>query len=61
LDCIPELTPVAGKSGTLLAKRMAAIINNEEKDMNNLPMKLSMCYNTIPTTIYTFPEYGYIV
>lgn len=43
---VPELTPTAIKAGILLARRL--FINS--KDL--------MDYRTVPTTVFTYPEYG---
>lgn len=52
LDCshagVPELTPVAIRSGVLLARRLAHVSN------------VKMNYKTIPTTVFTPIEYGTI-
>jgi thioredoxin reductase (NADPH) len=43
---VPELTPVAIRSGVLLARRLAGTSNEK------------MNYKSIPTTIFTPIEYG---
>lgn len=61
MDGIDELTPVAGKSGILLAKRLAKLEEKEYSgDFENMPNHMFMDYDKIPTTIYTWPEYGLV-
>ena len=59
---VPELMPVAQKSGKLLAKRIHLRLNNkdlkiEEKDILK---QWSTDYNLIPTTVFSPTEYSFI-
>ena len=59
LEGVPELMPVAQKSGKLLAKRINERIKgnmNESEILNNF----SMDYDHIPTTVFSNIEYSFV-
>ena len=55
VEGIPELMPVAQKSGKKLAHRLAAKVKNAEETIRQADF---MDYNLIPTTIFSKTEYS---
>jgi len=53
---VPELTPVANKSGVLLAKRIKCLKENNG-DISKCK-HFALDYNDYPTTIFTPLEYS---
>ncbi|CAK65577.1 unnamed protein product (macronuclear) [Paramecium tetraurelia] len=58
LNGIPELTPVASKSGQLLAKRIQLLIKGSYSKQEYENTKLE--YNDYPTTVFTPLEYSFV-
>lgn len=59
-DCVrgvPELMPVAQKSGKLLAHRLASRMRNSHSEAELLK-KFSTDYSCIPTTVFSPTEYS---
>ena len=61
-DClsgVPELMPVAQKSGKLLAHRLASRLHSTHSEAELLE-SFSTDYNCIPTTVFSPTEYSFV-
>lgn len=59
LEGVPELMPVAQRSGQLVAHRINARMNTDLKE-EDIKKKFSTDYRFIPTTVFSPLEYSFV-